>query len=256
MKGRKIKAKLEKRVNKSECTVRHPFELVMQRRRFVGPVIRISRTDDGGRHTYHIVNRSTTAAATNRIEADRGKKRSRSVRREFPIDGRAPDSSWTCALCHRGPNVSTLGFLYGPYRLADIDSGVWFHEDCLVWSTGVWLNGSNQLTGLRTMLDEAMRSTCNLCGRVGATMGCFVKSCKQFAAVHYPCIRDDTYNHVILEHNCTIYCHRHSQMASIRNCQIDEECAPSIHPQFDFFAQTDSHKKWQLMCLDCSAIHA
>ncbi|XP_062342094.1 serine/arginine repetitive matrix protein 1-like [Osmerus eperlanus] len=60
----------------------------------------------------------------------------------------------------------------------------WVHEDCGVWSAGVFL-----VKGMLYGLDEAVRlareTVCTACGRPGATMGCFIKSCP--TKYHYKC---------------------------------------------------------------------
>lgn len=57
-----------------------------------------------------------------------------------------------CALCKQRGGVSSLGFLFGPYRY-EPDSDIstlefWVHEDCSVWAPGVCLVG-RELKGLK-----------------------------------------------------------------------------------------------------------
>ncbi|KAK7939943.1 hypothetical protein WMY93_003269 [Mugilogobius chulae] len=122
-----------------------------------------------------------------------------------------------CCLCGQTANANTLGDLHGPYYPAFSDgqdartvqnghdespqeeSGFqntsvkeeeavvnetlnleecWMHEDCGVWSTGVFLV-RGKVYGLKEAALLAQQTTCCLCLESGAIVGCFQKGCSR-----------------------------------------------------------------------------
>ncbi|XP_025084734.1 uncharacterized protein LOC112558471 isoform X4 [Pomacea canaliculata] len=64
---------------------------------------------------------------------------------------------------------------------------VWVHEDCALWSNGVYLVGS-RLYGLEEALKVATATMCASCRETGAMVGCLHKGCNQ--NFHYACAVD------------------------------------------------------------------
>uniref|UniRef100_A0A8K9UHW1 PHD-type domain-containing protein n=1 Tax=Oncorhynchus mykiss TaxID=8022 RepID=A0A8K9UHW1_ONCMY len=63
----------------------------------------------------------------------------------------------------------------------------WIHEDCGIWSTGVFLV-KGKLYGLEEAVrfaQETVSKVCSTCHAAGATMGCFQKGCPN--KYHYCC---------------------------------------------------------------------
>lgn len=60
----------------------------------------------------------------------------------------------------------------------------WIHEDCGIWSTGVFLV-RGRLYGLQEAAQLAQQTLCSTCQRSGAIMGCFQKGCSR--NYHYRC---------------------------------------------------------------------
>ncbi|XP_046888287.1 transcription factor 20 isoform X1 [Hypomesus transpacificus] len=60
----------------------------------------------------------------------------------------------------------------------------WLHEDCCVWSAGVFLV-KGKVYGLEEAVKVAQETTCSGCHNPGATLGCFFKGCPN--KYHYRC---------------------------------------------------------------------
>ncbi|XP_026877627.2 uncharacterized protein si:ch211-165g14.1 isoform X1 [Electrophorus electricus] len=80
----------------------------------------------------------------------------------------------------------------------------WVHEDCSVWSAGVFL-----VKGKLYGLEEALRLTqdivCSCCRMGGATLGCFFRGCQN--KYHFPCaVQADC---MLSEENFTARCPKH-----------------------------------------------
>ncbi|CAL8146934.1 unnamed protein product [Orchesella dallaii] len=117
------------------------------------------------------------------------------------------DVPWICSFCHLGPHFQVrvlnnhghvspyaMGDLFGPY-FANLPSiygkpspkrETWMHGDCAVWA-GKLLLVKTSLKYLEETLSSADKEVCNICGKNGATIGCFRRKCK--LAVHFPCAK-------------------------------------------------------------------
>uniref|UniRef100_A0A3P9PBK8 PHD-type domain-containing protein n=1 Tax=Poecilia reticulata TaxID=8081 RepID=A0A3P9PBK8_POERE len=82
-----------------------------------------------------------------------------------------------------------------PLRLCEC----WIHEDCGIWSAGVFLV-RGKLYGLEEAAQIAQETICSSCGQPGAIMGCFQKGCPR--NYHYPCA-------VLNEENFSMRCPEH-----------------------------------------------
>ncbi|XP_068161588.1 transcription factor 20 isoform X2 [Antennarius striatus] len=80
----------------------------------------------------------------------------------------------------------------------------WIHEDCSVWSTGVFLV-KGKVYGLEEAMKVAQETTCSSCCDPGATLGCFFKSCPN--KYHYRCAVES--GCVLLEDNFSMKCKKH-----------------------------------------------
>ncbi|RXN31274.1 transcription factor 20-like protein [Labeo rohita] len=71
----------------------------------------------------------------------------------------------------------------------------WLHEDCAVWSAGVFLV-RGKLYGLENAVRLAKASVCSTCQRRGATLGCVFKGCP--SKYHYKCaLQSDMFRLVV-----------------------------------------------------------
>lgn len=80
----------------------------------------------------------------------------------------------------------------------------WLHEDCGVWSVGVFLV-RGKVYGLEEAVRAAQTTKCSSCGDRGASMGCLFKGCAN--KYHYRCaLHSDC---VLMEENFSIRCRKH-----------------------------------------------
>ncbi|XP_076336943.1 uncharacterized protein LOC143239599 isoform X1 [Tachypleus tridentatus] len=80
----------------------------------------------------------------------------------------------------------------------------WVHEDCAVWSHGVYLMGQ-KIHGLAGAIEEASETVCSLCQMVGATIGCLNKGCPE--QYHYICATETGCE--LDEGNYSLFCPKH-----------------------------------------------
>ncbi|XP_029492440.1 transcription factor 20-like [Oncorhynchus nerka] len=80
----------------------------------------------------------------------------------------------------------------------------WIHEDCGIWSTGVFLV-KGKLYGLEEAVRFAQETVCSTCHAAGATMGCFQKGCPN--KYHYCCAAQS--GCVLNEENFSMRCPKH-----------------------------------------------
>lgn len=80
----------------------------------------------------------------------------------------------------------------------------WFHEDCAIWSAGVFLV-RGKLYGLENAVKLAKVSVCSTCQRTGATLGCVYKGCLN--KYHYTCAVQS--GCVLNEDNYSMKCRKH-----------------------------------------------
>ncbi|XP_068192368.1 transcription factor 20-like [Antennarius striatus] len=80
----------------------------------------------------------------------------------------------------------------------------WIHEDCGVWSAGVFLV-RGKLYGLEEAAQLAQQTTCSVCQQSGAIMGCFQKGCPR--NYHFRCAVQS--GCVLNEDNFSVRCPGH-----------------------------------------------
>ncbi|XP_061160858.1 transcription factor 20 [Syngnathus typhle] len=80
----------------------------------------------------------------------------------------------------------------------------WLHEDCAIWSAGVFLV-KGRVYGLEETVKVARQTTCSACSGPGATLGCFFKGCPN--KYHYRCALEA--DCVLVEENFSMKCKKH-----------------------------------------------
>ncbi|CAB1415565.1 unnamed protein product [Pleuronectes platessa] len=80
----------------------------------------------------------------------------------------------------------------------------WLHEDCVIWSAGVFLV-KGKVYGLEEAVKTAQEMMCSACADQGATLGCFFKGCPN--KYHYRCALES--GCVLLEENFSMKCKKH-----------------------------------------------
>ncbi|XP_012562627.2 kinesin-like protein KIF20B isoform X1 [Hydra vulgaris] len=116
-------------------------------------------------------------------------------------------TGWECTMCGKPGNIGDLDVLFGPYKVNIRDSDdkleVWLHRDCAIWTSTICL-ANQTLCGVGDALQHAAKTKCSLCSRLGATLECCSKQCRD--GYHYICARQRgcTFNE-----NFTITCPKH-----------------------------------------------
>ncbi|XP_054613044.1 transcription factor 20 [Dunckerocampus dactyliophorus] len=80
----------------------------------------------------------------------------------------------------------------------------WLHEDCGIWSAGVFLV-KGKVYGLEETVKVARETMCSTCSETGATLGCFFKGCP--SKYHYRCALEA--DCVLIEENFSMKCKKH-----------------------------------------------
>ncbi|RVE59899.1 hypothetical protein OJAV_G00193400 [Oryzias javanicus] len=80
----------------------------------------------------------------------------------------------------------------------------WLHEDCSIWSAGVFLV-KGRVYGLEEAVRVAHETMCSGCQHTGATLGCVFKGCPN--KYHYRCALES--GCVLIEDNFSMKCKKH-----------------------------------------------
>ncbi|XP_047465931.1 retinoic acid-induced protein 1 isoform X2 [Mugil cephalus] len=80
----------------------------------------------------------------------------------------------------------------------------WLHEDCSIWSAGVFLV-KGKVYGLEEAVKVAQETICSACHNPGATLGCFFKGCPN--KYHYKCALES--DCILIEENFSMKCKKH-----------------------------------------------
>ncbi|CAG2169569.1 unnamed protein product [Oppiella nova] len=87
------------------------------------------------------------------------------------------------------------------------ETEVWVHEDCIVWSSGVYLIG-HRVRHLEEVISESSESFCTKCKLSGATLGCLQKSCNT-SQFHYLCAKEKGCE--LDDENFSLLCPKHKK---------------------------------------------
>uniref|UniRef100_M3ZT64 PHD-type domain-containing protein n=1 Tax=Xiphophorus maculatus TaxID=8083 RepID=M3ZT64_XIPMA len=93
---------------------------------------------------------------------------------------------------------------YSPPVLPVEPCEYWLHEDCGIWSAGVFLV-RGKVYGLEEAVKVAQETVCTACHNPGATLGCFFKGCPN--KYHYRCALES--DCVLIEDNFSMKCKKH-----------------------------------------------
>ncbi|CRK99104.1 CLUMA_CG012047, isoform A [Clunio marinus] len=85
-----------------------------------------------------------------------------------------------------GLSVSMEEIFNGMTKVDDDNYEVWFHEDCLVWASGVYMIGT-KIVGMKSAIWSSTRYRCTYCSKNGAMVSCLSRECKKPA--HIACAR-------------------------------------------------------------------
>ncbi|MCJ8746026.1 hypothetical protein PDJAM_G00137060 [Pangasius djambal] len=104
-------------------------------------------------------------------------------------------------------------------RTSDEVGERWVHEDCSIWSAGVFLV-KGRLYGLDEALRLAQQAVCSCCHRCGSTLGCFFKGCPN--KYHFPCALQAEC--VFNEENFTLRCPEHKNKSALGASRLQNRC--------------------------------
>ncbi|XP_019720028.1 uncharacterized protein CG5098 [Hippocampus comes] len=93
---------------------------------------------------------------------------------------------------------------YSPPVLPMEPREYWLHEDCAIWSAGIFLV-KGRVYGLEESVKVAQETMCSACSAAGATLGCFFKGCP--SKYHYRCALEA--DCVLIEENFSMKCKKH-----------------------------------------------
>lgn len=116
------------------------------------------------------------------------------------------ETPYACTFCQNKilEDISQYqGVLYGPYKVKDRE--IWFHDECIVWATGVFLLDNGKLVGLEDVIDD--NKPCSMCNRTIASVPCTERFCKK--VFHWPCIKENRSDFVIDFDQFIVKCSRH-----------------------------------------------
>uniref|UniRef100_A0A3Q2YII3 PHD-type domain-containing protein n=1 Tax=Hippocampus comes TaxID=109280 RepID=A0A3Q2YII3_HIPCM len=97
---------------------------------------------------------------------------------------------------------------YSPPVLPMEPREYWLHEDCAIWSAGIFLV-KGRVYGLEESVKVAQETMCSACSAAGATLGCFFKGCP--SKYHYRCALEA--DCVLIEENFSMKCKKHKVSA-------------------------------------------
>ncbi|KAM8836572.1 uncharacterized protein AB9W97_002194 isoform 2-T2 [Spinachia spinachia] len=98
---------------------------------------------------------------------------------------------------------------YSPPVLPQQPCEYWLHEDCGIWSAGVFLV-KGKVYGLEEAVKAAQETRCSACSLHGATLGCFFKGCAN--KYHYRCALES--DCILVEENFSMKCKKHKGIPS------------------------------------------
>ncbi|KAB5555392.1 hypothetical protein PHYPO_G00033510 [Pangasianodon hypophthalmus] len=114
------------------------------------------------------------------------------------------DGELSCSPAAKRSRMDTVTDWYTPPIVPLEASEYWLHEDCGIWSAGVFLV-RGKLYGLERAVKMAKETICSSCHKFGATLGCFFKGCPN--KYHYICAMQS--DCVLYEENFSMKCRKH-----------------------------------------------
>lgn len=118
------------------------------------------------------------------------------------------------------PSIVVPDIFHGMTKVSEIAYEVWVHEDCVVWSDGVYIVGA-RIVGLDAAVWSCSRHKCSICEQYGAVVTCFERGCKIEA--HVPCAKRSQWS--LNEANFQTHCKQHAiaEIDGADTARSDEE---------------------------------
>lgn len=124
---------------------------------------------------------------------------------DVKISGSNPHDTRICFLCN------TLGDYVLRGRLIPLDTDIWAHLNCCVWSNGIFETADGELRGVRSFL-KGKAVKCVHCNSKGASIICCREKCK--VAYHFPCAFNANAQFINLKGRKRVYCSLHAKKDS------------------------------------------
>ncbi|XP_036428809.1 transcription factor 20 [Colossoma macropomum] len=174
--------------------------------------------DSSDTDSSHVANGNTHAALSPPSWTHR--KNHRKVREAAALgtyQGWSSEGDLSCSLAPKRSRMDTVTDWYSPPIVPLEASEYWLHEDCGIWSAGVFLV-RGKLYGLEKAVKMAKETICSSCQKTGATLGCFFKGCPN--KYHYKCAMQS--GCVLNEENFSMKCKKHKNK-SIKGVSNNEQ---------------------------------
>ncbi|XP_072523653.1 uncharacterized protein [Salminus brasiliensis] len=123
----------------------------------------------------------------------------------------------SCSPAPKRSRIDSVTDWYSPPIVPLEASEYWLHEDCGIWSAGVFFV-RGKLYGLEKAIKMAKETICSSCLQTGASLGCFFKGCPN--KYHYRCAIQS--GCVLNEENFSMKCRKHKNK-SIKGVSNNEQ---------------------------------
>lgn len=108
------------------------------------------------------------------------------------------------------PSFDINDIYVGMSKVSETSYEVWVHEDCVVWSSGVYIIGA-RIVGLDTAVWSSTRYKCSICSKNGAMISCLQRGCVEKA--HISCARTQGWD--LNENEFKSTCEKHSILSKM-----------------------------------------
>lgn len=108
------------------------------------------------------------------------------------------------------PSFDINDIYVGMSKVSETSYEVWVHEDCVVWSSGVYIIGA-RIVGLDTAVWSSTRYKCSICSKNGAMISCLQRGCAEKA--HISCARTQGWD--LNENEFKSTCEKHSILSKM-----------------------------------------
>ncbi|KAI4886698.1 hypothetical protein NFI96_021392 [Prochilodus magdalenae] len=173
--------------------------------------------DSSDTDSSHVVNGNTHAVSSPPNWIRKGHRKVREAAAPGTFQGWSSEGDLSCSPASKRSRMDDVTDWYSAPIVPLEASEYWLHEDCGIWSAGVFLV-RGRLYGLEKAVKMAKETICSSCQRTGATLGCFFKGCPN--KYHYKCAMHS--GCVLIEENFSMKCRKHKNK-SIKGVSNNEQ---------------------------------
>mmetsp|Transcript_35947 Transcript_35947/g.143690 ORF Transcript_35947/g.143690 Transcript_35947/m.143690 type:complete len:476 (-) Transcript_35947:1739-3166(-) len=113
-----------------------------------------------------------------------------------------------CGLCpplEREEEEQLMTELVGPFPKRDGSMSLFVHLECLLWAPEVYTDGHGNFRMVYEVYNRGRKLVCATCGVKGATIGCYVESCRK--SYHFACLKKGSCR--LVEEHFVCFCPKH-----------------------------------------------